>query len=90
MPRYSARVEFRRANVESEWVLAGIVMAGRFWPAQPGVGRVRRRLPAVGLLGWSDLPSPVVAPTIDDAATIALDVARATWPGRAKDEVPFA
>jgi hypothetical protein len=90
MPRYRPRIEFRRVSDGSPWVIAGVLIAGRFWPAQPTVAPIAHRLPAVGLVGWSDLPSPVVAPTVEAAAAIALDVARATWPERAKAEVPFA
>lgn len=81
MPRYRGRAEFRRSSTSSRWVLAGVRLADRFWPAEPGVEPVRRRL-APGLLGWADLPSPILAPDIETAAETALVVAADVWPDR--------
>jgi hypothetical protein len=87
---WTARAEFRRRDRRSEWALAGVRLDDRFWPAVPGVEPVRQRLPDTGLLGWAELPSPVIAPTAEEAAAVALDVARAAWPGRVTDLVPFS
>ncbi|HEV8488407.1 MAG TPA: hypothetical protein VGQ58_01325 [Candidatus Limnocylindrales bacterium] len=90
MPRYSARAEFRRLDRDSSWVLAGVVIGHRFWPSEPGVERVRGRLVAAGLLGWTDLPTPIVARDADAAAEAALELARAGWPDRRRARVPHA
>jgi hypothetical protein len=84
-----ARAEFRRRDRGSAWVLAGVRLDGRLWPAVPGVEPVRQRLPDTGLVGWADLPSPVVAPTLADAAEVAIEVARAAWPRRVASRVPW-
>jgi hypothetical protein len=80
MRRFEARAEFRRASGSSRWMLAGVVIDHRFWPARPGMEPVRGRLPGPGLLAWADMPVPIVAIDETSAADIALDVARATWP----------
>ncbi|HEY7591249.1 MAG TPA: hypothetical protein VH723_09660 [Candidatus Limnocylindrales bacterium] len=90
MPRYQARAEFRRLDRDRPWVLAGVVIQQRFWPVAPGVERVRGRLVANGLLGWIDLPTPILAPDIDTAAATALEMARAEWPKRVRTRVPHA
>ena len=89
MRRYRAHAEFRRRTRESQWILAGVSMGGRFAPAQDGVEQIRGRLPEPGLVAWRDLPGPIVAASIDQAITIALDVARARWPRHADGDVPF-
>jgi hypothetical protein len=89
MNRYRARAEFRRRDAGSPWVLAGVVVDHRFWPARPGVEPVRRRLPNGGLLGWVELDSPILAPDVDQAAEIALATARAAWPSRDRPGIPF-
>jgi hypothetical protein len=88
MPRYRARAEFRRGRLGSPWVLAGVRLQHRFWPARPGVEPVDRRLRNTGPLGWTDLPSPIVAPDVEAAATVALATARAAWPARDRPDVP--
>jgi hypothetical protein len=88
MPRYLARAGFRRRRVGSRWVLAGVILQDRFWPARPDVEPVGRRLPSTGLLGWGDLSSPIVAPDVEAAATIALATARAAWPARDRADIP--
>jgi len=90
MPRFSVRAEFRRRHHAAPWILAGVVVDGEFHPVRPGVERLRMRLPEPGLVGWSELPMPVVAADRVAAAAAALDIARAAWPGRVRDEVPFA
>jgi len=89
VPRYHARAEFRRKDLGSPWVLAGVVIDHEFWPAVNGVERIRRRLREPGLQGWSDLPSEVLAPDIETAAQVALDVARTHWPKRARANIPW-
>ena len=88
--RYRANAEFRRAHRESPWILAGVwIDHVAFHPARPGVEPIARRLPATGLLGWTELP-PVVAAGPEAAGAAALKVARQAWPGRVRPEVPFA
>ena len=87
---YAARAEFRRRDRAAPWVIAGVVVDGRFWPANDGVEPVRGRLPDAGLLGWSELPGPVVATDAATAARVALQLARAAWPARAGRRVPWA
>lgn len=89
MRQYRARVEFRRRDLNAGWVLAGVFIDHRFWPARFGVERLRGRLAGPGLAGWTDLPEPIVAPDIETAAEVALDVARHRWPGRDRDTIPF-
>jgi hypothetical protein len=88
--RFHARVEFRRADRASAWAIAGVVIEHRFWPAAAGVEPVLRRLPEPGLVGWTDLPSPVLAPDEATAAEIAIGLARARWADRATRAIPFA
>lgn len=90
MQRFRVRAEFRRLDAGSPWVLAGVIVRHGFWPAEPGVEEVRRRLPAPGLVGWADLPSPVLAPDAETAAGIGLAAARAAWPERVRRRVPHA
>jgi hypothetical protein len=89
MPIYRGRAEFRRADRGSPWVLAGVVIDHRLWPARDGVEPIRGRLPDAGLVGWADV-APVIAPDAPTAAATSLDVARATWPDRARGRVPWA
>jgi hypothetical protein len=70
-------------------VLAGVSISGRFLAAADGVERIRARLPEPGLLAWSDLPDPILAASVDQALTIALDVARGRWPRHTPGPVPF-
>ena len=70
-------------------MLAGVVIDHRLWPASDGVQPIRGRLPDAGLVGWSDV-APVIAPDPTTAAVTSLDVARATWPERARTPVPWA
>jgi len=90
VPPFHVRAEFRRHDRAAPWVLAGVVVDGGFHPVRPGVERLRMRLPEPGLVGWSDLPTAIVAADPATAAAAALDVARAAWPGRVRDLVPFA
>lgn len=89
MPVYRARAEFRRVDRRSRWVLAGVRVGARFVPAVPGVEPIRGRLPDSGLVGWAPLDTPILAPDADAAAEAALDLARATWPDRARGPVPY-
>jgi hypothetical protein len=89
MRRYRARAEFRRQTRDTRWILAGVSIGGRFEPAQGGVKQIRARLPEPGLVAWRDVPDAIVAASIDEALTIALDVARARWPRYADGAVPF-
>jgi hypothetical protein len=89
MPIYRGRAEFRRADRGAPWVLAGVVIDHRLWPAADGVQPIRGRLPDAGLVGWADLDA-VIAPDAPTAAKSALDVARGTWPQRARDRVPWS
>jgi hypothetical protein len=70
-------------------VLAGVSIGGRFLAAADDVEQIRARLPEPGLVAWRDLPDPIVADGIDQAMTIALDVARGRWPGFDRRDVPF-
>ncbi len=90
MPVFRARAEFRRRDRAARWVLAGIVIDGDLWPARDGVEPIRGRLPESGLVGWSDIESPIVARDVSTAAAVALDVARATWPDTDRHDVPWA
>jgi hypothetical protein len=87
--RYRARAEFRRSTRDSRWVLAGVSIGGRFAPAQEGIEQIRARLPEPGLVAWRDLPDPIVAMNVDQALSVALDVARGRWPRFAGGPVPF-
>ncbi len=88
--RYRANAEFRRADREAPWILAGVwIDHVAFHPARPGVEPIARRLPQSGLLGWAELP-PLVAPNAEAAGAAALNVARQAWPGRVRSAVPFA
>ncbi len=89
MQRYAARAEFRRLNRDAPWVIAGVWVRTRFFPAVPGVEPVRARLPDAGLVGWTALPSPVLAPGIVEAGSAALEVARAMWPKRDRRSIPY-
>jgi hypothetical protein len=66
-----------------------VIVDGTFWPAQPGVDRVRRRLPEGGLLGWADVPARVIAVDAGAAAEVALAVCAAVWPERIARPVPW-
>lgn len=90
MRGYRARAEFRRRSRQSRWVLAGVSIGGRFQPVEEGVERIRARLPEPGLIAWIDLPDPIVAAGVDQALTIALDVARGRWPLYDRNGVPFS
>jgi hypothetical protein len=90
VPRYHARAEFRRKDQGARWVLAGVVIDHVFYPALPGVERIRRRLREPGLQGWSDLPTEVIAADKEQAADVALEVARSHWPDRVGTKIPFA
>jgi hypothetical protein len=90
VPVYRARAEFRRRTRQSGWVLAGVRLADRFWPAEPGVEPIRGRLPDAGLLGWTAIDPAILAPDPAGAARTALDLARAAWPQRARRPIPFA
>ena len=61
MPAYAARAEFRRAERGAPWVLAGVVIDHRLWPARDGVDPIHGRLPDAGLVGWADVGT-VIAP----------------------------
>jgi hypothetical protein len=61
----------------------------RFLPVCPEVEPVQWRLPDAGLVGWIDLPTPVLAADPDSALSAALDVARAAWPARNRLPVPW-
>jgi hypothetical protein len=90
VPRYrGVRAEFRRRTHSSPWVLAGVWLDERFLPVSPEVEPVRWRLPDAGLVGWTELPTPVVAPDRETAIRAALDVARAAWPQRDRLPVPW-
>ena len=89
MRRYRARAEFRRSTRDSRWVLAGVSIGGRFGPAEEGIEQIRARLPEPGLVGWHDLPEPILAASVDEALAIALEVARGRWPRLAGGPVPF-
>ena len=90
MPRYAARIEFRRRTPSSAWVIAGVTVASRFWPSRAGVETVRGRLPSPGLVGWAEIDTPIVAPHADAAAATALDLARTRWPDRVSPSVPWS
>ena len=90
MPRFAARAEFRRVSRNAAWVLAGVWLDGVFYPVAPSVEPIRTRLPETGLVGWSDIATPILAPGEAEAAAAAIDVARATWPKRTRSQVPFA
>ena len=81
MRKYEVRAEFRRTDHASPWVLAGVWVAHDFYPAEPGVEPIRRRLPAPGLIGWTQL-DPVLAASASQAASISLDLAAGRWPKR--------
>ena len=89
MRRYGARAEFRRLTRESGWVLAGVSIGGRSLPVHDGVEPILGRLPEPGLVAWTDLPDPILAGSVEQALTIALDVARGRWPGHGAGAVPF-
>ena len=89
MPRYRARAEFRRQSRSSAWVLAGVWLDERFLPVSPEVEPVRWRLPEAGLVGWVDLPTPLVATDSAAALGAALEAARGAWPERARLPVPW-
>jgi hypothetical protein len=86
---FAVRAEFRRGRAGAPWVLAGVIVDGTFWPAQAGIERVRRRPPGHGLLGWADVPAPVIAPDREAAAEVALAVCAAVWPDRTRRPVPW-
>jgi hypothetical protein len=87
---FHARAEFRRRGPTAPWVLAGVVIDHRLWPARAGVEPIRSRLPEAGLVGWREIDSPIVADDADSAAGIALGVARSRWPGADRDPVPWS
>jgi hypothetical protein len=89
MPAFAARVEFRRAARGAPWVLAGVVVDHRLWPARDGVDPIHGRLPHAGLVGWADVGT-VIAPDARAAASASLDVARSIWPDRDRSRVPWA
>jgi hypothetical protein len=86
--RYDPRAEFRRADREADWVLAGVWISDVFYPAVPGVEPVRRRLPAPGLVGWVDLDT-VLAASADEAAARSLELAAGRWPRARRSTVPY-
>ena len=90
MRGYRARAEVRRRSRESRWILAGVSIGGRFRPVQDGVEPIRARLPQSGLVAWLDLPDPIIAADVDQALTIALDVARGHCPPDDRNGVPFS
>jgi hypothetical protein len=90
MPIYHARAEFRRRDRAAPWVLAGVVIDDELWPARDGVEPVRSRLPEAGLVGWSEIESPIIAGDASSAAAVALEVARDSWPDADRSLVPWA
>ncbi len=70
-------------------MLAGVSIGARFRPACDGVERIRARLPESGLVAWTDLSDPILATSVEQALTIALDVARGRWPRYGAGDVPF-
>jgi hypothetical protein len=90
MRRYRARAEFRRRTRDSRWVLAGVSIGARFLPARDDVEQIRARLPEHGLLAWTDLPDPILAASVEQALTIALEVARARWPRYQDGPIPHS
>jgi hypothetical protein len=90
MPHFHGRAEFRRRDRRAPWVLAGVIVDDVFRPAVDGVEALRQRLPEAGLVGWAELPTPIVAADDVAAAAIALEVARAAWPERVRAVVPWA
>jgi hypothetical protein len=90
MRRYRARAEFRRRTRDARWVLAGVSIGARFLPARDDVEQIRARLPEHGLLAWTDLPDPILAASVEQAMTIALEVARARWPRYQDGPVPHS
>jgi hypothetical protein len=89
LERHEARAEFRRADRNHPWVLAGVwIDSVSFHPASAGVEPIRRRLPESGLIGWIGLPV-VIAPSAGAAGEAALGAARRGWPARACPDVPF-
>lgn len=89
MPVYRARAEFRRRTRALPWVLAGVIVADRFFPAEPGVEPIRGRLPEAGLVGWAPIGEPILAPDRRAAAATALELASGRWPARVGRDVPF-
>jgi hypothetical protein len=85
--RFEPRAEFRRANREAEWVLAGIWLSDVFYPAAPGVEPVRRRMPP-GVLGWVQLDT-VIAQSAEEAARRSLELAASRWPRSNRSSVPY-
>ena len=71
-------------------MLAGVWVENVFHPAVPGVEPIRGRLPQPGLVGWVDLPTPLIAAGLDQAGSAALEVARAAWPRSVQPAVPYA
>jgi hypothetical protein len=61
-----------------------------FHPAADGIEPIRGRLPDTGLLAWADLPTTILAPDRATAASVALEVATATWPAESRGRAPFA
>ena len=90
MEHHRARAEFRRANRDAPWVLAGVwIDHVAFQPAVAGVEPISGRLPETGLLGWFDLPT-VIAPDARAAGDAALQAARDSFPATVRRTVPFA
>ena len=89
VPIYRGRAEFRRADRGTPWILAGVVIDHRLWPAVDGVQPIRGRLPGPGLVGWSEV-TPVIAPDVAAGAAASIEVARSTWPDRDRSNVPWA
>ena len=89
MPAYRARAEFRRLTRDAPWVLAGVRVADRFFPAAAGVEPIRGRLPEAGLVGWAAIDEPILAPDATGAAATALELAARRWPARVGRGVPF-
>ncbi|MFL5755991.1 MAG: hypothetical protein ACJ77N_06790 [Chloroflexota bacterium] len=83
MPRYTARAEFSREERSAEWRLTGVWLAGQFWPAPDAANSPgRRRGRPHPEVGWTPLPTPIVGPDVETAASIALEIAVTTWPDR--------
>src|SRR5262249_59115164 len=81
---FHARAEFRRRGPTAPWVLAGVVIDHRLWPARSGVEPIRSRLPEAGLVGWRGVDPPAGGRAEEAPAGVAPRGGRGPRPAAAR------
>lgn len=75
MPLFHAIAELRRVHRDAEWVVAGLLIEGRWFPALLDIEPASVRLMESGLVERHPL-MPVIAPDLRRAVKVCRDLAR--------------